>query len=421
MVEPCKIEPGDAALQQPVTVRDHDSIRAIAREAWERLLPGEPENYDFYAAVEGVPPPGFRLGAIAAYAGEAVVAVAPVFRVDYRLDTPFHGRLRRITDWLFAHVPRLVSMPVIGIGSPMSDSCALGFAPELTDAQCRRVFSAMLTHLGRLAAREKSAVLAVKSLDRSEEVLRPALAEGGYNRLTSVPLVELELPHATLDQYLASLPAKTGGYLKRKMRSVAQIEIEDPASIAGVEDRIVELFQNTLGQSKVDYGDFQSLDARYFVNVLQAAGDKAHFMICRKDKQVLSFQLSLAGRDRIVAKQIGMKYPEARDLNLYFINWLKLIGFAINRRIGSVEMGATTYATKLLFGGHLERRWLHFRFRGRLANALIGRVARFADFERNDPELKTLDEAAKQAMGPRISRIEEGRRYARRSAGNGHG
>ena len=68
-------------------------------------------------------------------------------------------------------------------------------------------------------------------------------------------------------------------------------------------------------------------------------------------------------------------------------------------------MGATTYATKLLFGGHLERRWLHFRFRGSLSNRLLSPVAPLFDFERNDPELGKLDPAAKADMGPHLSRM----------------
>jgi hypothetical protein len=72
-------------------------------------------------------------------------------------------------------------------------------------------------------------------------------------------------------------------------------------------------------------------------------------------------------------------------------------------------MGATTYATKLLFGGYLERRWLHFRFRGALANMALSPAAPLFDFERNDPELQKLPEVARISMGPRISRIEQRR------------
>jgi hypothetical protein len=393
----------------PLTFRSYASVSSIPRAAWERMLPGEPESWDFYAAVESVPPPGFTLGAIAALDGERFVAAAPLFRVAYRVDTPLQGRLRQFTDWVHARAPRLVEFPVIGIGSPMSDNCSLGFAPELADGECAEAFDGMLAHLQREARRHSSALIAVKSLDRSAEALQAPLDRRGFRCVTSVPLAMLDLPYRSLDHYLDSLPEKTGSYLRRKMRSAKKVRIEYRSSIAGLETRLGELFESTLKQSKVDYGDFERLDPDYFAKVVNGMGDKAQLMLCWRGEELLSFQLFLVGTDRVLAKQIGMKYPEGRELNLYFVNWLKLIEFAIDRRIPSVEMGATTYATKLLFGGYLERRWLHFRFRWGIANRLLSPVVPLFDFERNDPELQKLDEAAKTYMGPRISRLAQRR------------
>ena len=183
------------------------------------------------------------------------------------------------------------------------------------------------------------------------------------------------------------------------------MRIEYRSSVVGIEAKIAELFDSTLKQSKVDYGDFEKLDPDYFPRVVHGMGDKAQLMLCWQGEELLSFQLFLVGRDRVLAKQIGMQYPQGRELNLYFINWLKLIEFAIEHRIPSVEMGATTYATKILFGGYLERRWLHFRFRGGLWNRALNPVAPLFDFEKNDPELQKLDAAAKTYMGPRLSRL----------------
>jgi predicted N-acyltransferase len=394
-----------AAARTQLAFRTYASISSIPREAWQRMLPGEPESWDFYTAVEGTPPPGFVLGAVAALDGERLVAAAPLFRVSYRIDTPLQGRLRKVTDWVHARTPRLIGFPVIGLGSPMSDNLALGFAPELSDAECAEAFDGLLAHLAREAKLHRSALLAVKSLDRSAEALEGSLRRHGYRCVTSVPLAMLELPYRSLDHYLDSLPDKDGAYFRRKMRSAAKVRIEHRTCVAGLEARLNELFENTLRQSKVDYGDFEKLDPQYFSRVVHGMGEAAQLMLCWRGEELLSFQLFLVGSDRVLAKQIGMKYPEGRELNLYFVNWLKLIEFAIERRIPLVEMGATTYATKLLFGGYLERRWLHFRFRSGLLNRMLSPVAPLFDFERNDPELQKLAPAAKAEMGPRLSRL----------------
>jgi predicted N-acyltransferase len=161
----------------------------------------------------------------------------------------------------------------------------------------------------------------------------------------------------------------------------------------GLEDQVTQLFESTLHHSRVDYGDFQRLGADYFSHVLHHMGDNAQLMLCWRDRDLVSFQLSLVGDDRVVTKHIGMRYPAARELSLYFLNWLKLIEFAIERRIPCIDMGATTYATKLLFGAHLERRWLHFRFRRSVSNAIFSPLGRWLDFESNDRELKALGSA----------------------------
>lgn len=371
-------------------VREHTSITEIERGDWQRLLPDEPESWEYYRVVEIAPPPNFQLGAMSVWRDGALVALAPMFRTVYRIDTPLQGTLRELGQWLFEHLPRLVSLPVIGIGSPSCDTCSIGFSTSLDAAGRAAAFAAMLAHLEQRAAEERCGLIAVKSLDARAESLEAVFRARGFARVTSVPLAILDLPFTSTEQYLASLPAKTRSYLKRKRRAAANVRMEYVTSLAGVEAQVFALFQETLAQSKVDYGDFEQLTPGYFPRVLEAMGEAAQCQLWWQGEELVGFQISLVGPRSIVTKHIGMKYPQARELNLYFLAWLDMIDFAIARGIPQVDMGATTYQTKMLFGAHLSQRWLHFRFRGGIANALLQPLAPLFDFERHDPELKAL-------------------------------
>ncbi len=379
----------------PLTWRTFAGVGEIAADVWRGMLPDDPESWDFYRLAEQVPPPGFKLGAIAVYDGDAPVAVAPLFRIDYRIDTPFQGMARRIGDWLYARVPRLVSFPVIGIGSPMSDALALGFAPGLSTAAREAAFECMLTGLRAEARAQRSALIAIKSIGSEVEALAGPLARHGFNRVTTVPVAVIDLDHNGFEDYLAALPKKDRSYLRRKIKSAEGLRIEVRSTLEGLEEEVAALFQCTLAESKVDYGEFEQVHPDYFGTLsrgLANAPEEARpvIMLFWLGETLIGFEMSLAGRRRVLTKHIGMRYPQARDHNLYFVSGLKLIEETFARGRVELELGATTYRTKLLFGARLERRWLCFRFRGGLANWMLRPLAPLFDFERNDAEIGQL-------------------------------
>lgn len=367
------------------------SLEAVSPSDWANLSLGKGEDWAYFRALEEVPPPGFRLGAIVVRNDGTVVAVAPVFRTVYRFDTSLQGRLRWIGDRLYQHAPRLVSMQVLSLGSPLSDNSHIGLAPGLSADQRLAVISEMLNCLKRQAKKEDIPLVSAKSLLTEEaDRYQQAFAACGYARVTTIPNVILELPYRDLDGYLASLPQGTASYLRRKWRSAVKVKIEHRTSIDDVRDEVNALHASTLAHSPVDYGNFGPVHPDYFAAVLRSMGERARLMLCWIDGELLSFQLYLVGRDTVLAKGIGMKYPKARDYNLYFINWKEMIDFCLARGIRRISMSGTTYATKLLIGGRLEQRWIFFRFQNNVVNSVLPWLAPAFDFENNDPELATL-------------------------------
>lgn len=374
----------------------HSSLDGVPPAAWDALFPGSPEDWAFYRAVEDSPPEGFRLGAVTvADASARLIAAAPMFEIAYRLDTPFQGRLRSIADWIDARRPGVTSLGVVGLGSPLSDNCSLGFAPDLEPSARQSILRAMLAALQERADADRSAIIAVKSLGTEAATYEDLFHASGFAQVTSVPVVTLHVPHPSLDDYLTSLKRQHRSYFRNKLKTLPQIRIEFRRSAAGLENELIGLYQATLSQSGVSYGEFDRIGHGYFAAFLERQGERAQLMLFWHGSKLVSFHLFHAGKNRIISNKMGMSYPEARDLNLYFINWLKIIEFATERGIPEIEMGATTYAAKLLFGGRLERRWLHFRFRRGWLNRVAAPFHNFFDFERNDQELRKL-----KAEGP---------------------
>jgi hypothetical protein len=295
-------------------------------------------------------------------------------------------------DLVYARMPRLVSMDVLSLGSPLSDDSHIGLAPDLSSEARQQVFAAMLRSLAGHARKESVPLIAAKSLDTEEaSQFQPVFTTLGYTRVTTIPNVVLELPFRDFRGYLSSLPEKTSEYLQRKWRSASRVCVEYPSSLGGLSSEINALYRSTLAQSRVDYGNFGPVHDDYFAAVLRNMPERARIMLCRVDGKLLSFQLYMIGRNAVHAKGIGMQYPEARDHNLYFVNWKEMMEDCFRLGIHRISMSGTTYATKLLIGGRLERRWIFFRFRNNVANRMMPWLAPAFDFERNDPELRELN------------------------------
>ncbi len=376
---------------QEFSVAYFAGVREIAQADWLRLFPDEAEGWNYYAAVEVVPPPGFRFEAIAVKRGEAIVAAAPIFHVTYRLDTPLQGRWRPIGEWLNRTVPRLVAIPVMGLGSPLTDRCHLGFDPALSTVERGEVMKALLEGFEKKAEREKIPLLAIKDLaDRETGPVSGAIAAAGFSRIASLPVCVLELPYKSEGEYINSLSANNRSTLRRKLKTRNKVEVEITRSITGLEQEIFELYEETRKNSRFDYGDFEQLSPDYFRRVMEGLGERAACMLLRVEGRLLAYKLMFIEKDRIIDKFWGMRYPIGRDYNLFFVAWAEGVKFAITHGAKRFQSGQTAYAQKVKLGSELDKMWVYFRHRGRVTNRIFKTFAPLIAFDKMDPELKDI-------------------------------
>jgi len=380
---------------QPIAVRHLTSITGLPREDWDRLFPGRAESWDYFRACEQAAPEGFQASAMAAYAGAALVAAVPLFRTDYRLDLSLEGPLKPVVEWIHRSAPKLVALPVLGMGSPLTEECLIGFQPGIKEHDRIAAFEALLRGMNDHAAENKIPLLALKDvMDRDATWANGLLKKQGFTGVATLPVATLYLPFSSEDEYLASLSSSMRSDLRKKMRRANKVKFEFRDSIADIEDEIAALFEETRANSKVDYGSFDEVPATYFREVMRNCHGKAHVMLGTIDDKLISFNISLTEPDRLLAKYIGMRYPDAREHNLYFLNWMAMVRYCIDRGIPWMQAGHTSYRQKARLGCKLKRSWIYFKHRNMLINPLFKGFGPMMAFDQMDPDLQALGDDA---------------------------
>ena len=342
-----------------------DSIARFDREQWDRCFPGEPEGWDYYKAAEDSRLAGFELCYPSLWRDGQLMVVAPAFFTEYRLDTTVTGAWKRWTDRLSAWFPKLLSLPMACLGSPVGEVCRLG--------------------------RRRIGFIAVKDApDRDMDLWSVCLAQG-YQRIPSLPTATLAVGFDSLDGYLSSLSRATRKNMKRKMRAREQVAVEWRRNIDDVLPEVMEIYRETLARSDIL---FEELTPDYFRGVLERMGDRAHCVLYWTEGRLAGFNLVLRGEDRLLDKFIGLRHELGRKVNLYFLSWLTNVEHCIDNGIGLYVSGQMEYATKKRLGSRLQPNWLLFRHRSPLLNRLLRVVGALVRIDRHDPDVADLIEEA---------------------------
>jgi hypothetical protein len=374
-------------------VASHSTIRSIARDDWERIFPGQAENWDYYLATERVPPEGFAIEYLAVRDEGTVIAAAPVFHTRHHLHASLTGGARRFLDRLSKRFPRAMSLGITGWGSPLVDRCHLGFHPQLPMQQRRDALQALYQGLETHAAENQSALLVAKDVTEATAAeIDGWMAALGFGRMRSLPNVRLCLPYQDWDTYLASRSRRISGYLKRKEKQAQGLQVSCVSKLDKESARRVhDLYERTRQNAAGDYGDFEKLHPDYFASAIEAApGADVNFLTASVDGRIIGALMFIRGPEETVWTFIGMEYPIARKLNVYFVLVNHLIRDCIANDAGSLRMGNTSYGPKFLYGGQLETHWVYMKHRSSLLNPAFRRLAPLFDYETNDPELRRL-------------------------------
>ncbi|MGH8191247.1 MAG: GNAT family N-acetyltransferase [Rhodanobacteraceae bacterium] len=381
-----------------IEARAHDSIDAFAADDWNRLFPQELEDHAYLGAVERAGLAGFRYRYFAVRDGGELCAAVPAFVTDYRLDTTVQGGLRRVTESLARRFPRLLRIPMLSLGSPVTERCRIGFAPGATPEQRVAWLDAILAHMETVAADAKLGMLAVKDAPLDEPEWQRVAPRHGLRALPGLPGATLDLRWRDIEDYLGSLGPATRKDLRRKRRAAEALRIDWRTSLDGIGDEVQRLYRETLAHAELS---FEELTPAYFENVLHDMPGRAYCVTYSEHDRLVAFNLVLQGERRLLDKFLGMDYAAMDRYNLYHLSWLENVRRCIETGIDVYESGQGLHREKLRLGSTLHANALWYRHRNRFVDGVLSRLEKLARLDRFDDDASAAESTRSAARRQR--------------------
>lgn len=370
-------------MADDLTIAVVDRIDAVDAAVWDALFPGEPERFAYLQAVEEAEIPGFQLFYVLVRRGERLVAGAPGFLTDYRLDTTVQGPVRRVTDLLDRIAPGLLTLRLASLGSPVTETASLGVRPGEPDRPA--LIAALFEGLEQKAKAEGVMLMAVKDVPGACTDARLAARKARLNPMSSLPTAVLDLDEVRDEPaYWAMLSAATRKDLRRKMKAWTGT-VERVSDLRPHAEAIDALYAATRARAAMQ---FEALDWRYFQGVLDRLGERAALFLYRVEGEVIAFNLIIGDGDGVWVDKYFCTDARGPRHNLYFVSWVENVRFVIGRGGRRLVAGQTSYEPKLRFGCRLEPTTIFFRHRLTPINAVLAVLSRYLGAEETDPTLK---------------------------------
>lgn len=365
------------------------SIEIFPAAEWNRLFPGELENWAYYHAVERSQLPGFHWLYFGVRERGILTAAVPAFVTDYRLDTTVTGALRTVIGFVRRIFPGFLRQRMLAFGSPVAETCHLGFDARTNHVDHQRLLNFIFEHAELAAKSERAAMIAVKDASAAQNDLWNDTARSHrLRRQPGLPTAMLTVNFASVDDYLKSLSHATRKDMRRKLKSSAEIRVEWRDDIDDILDDVMRLYAAT--RQRAEY-EFEELTRDYFRDVLAEARPRARCSTFWIEGKLVAFNLLLHDERRLIDKFLGMDYAVAREHNLYFYTWLENVRYCIAHGIRVYQSGQGMHHEKIRLGSRLSANWLWYRHRNRFIDGVLAQLEPLARLDRNDPALTMLD------------------------------
>lgn len=358
-------------------------IEEIPAEEWNKIFPKVPEGYYFLKTLEGSNFDQFSFFYILVYEHKQLIGCAPVFKVNYSLDTSINGPLRQISNTIKRIFPRLFSLKSLVCGIPMGQGQMgiSGFTPTILLAIERRMEA--------LARKVHAPIIAFKDFDRSyDHYFEPLIKNKDYLKIDSLPMTSLEINFSNFDDYLKTLSGATRYDIRRKLKKASRVKIEPSVEStldASTLDEVYSLYLQTVETH--DMG-FEIVPKDFFRLISKNMPKETKFFLWRINGKLAAFVFCLVSNGVLLDYYLGFDYTPAHEFHLYFVKFKDVLDWCLKHRIKTYEMGATGYEPKRRLNFKFVPVYLYVKSRYKIFTPVLKCLCAILKFENFDPELK---------------------------------
>jgi predicted N-acyltransferase len=360
-----------------VLARIFSSITEVDKNGWETVI-GKNKllSYDYLLHIEKTMGREYPCQYICVYRKEEMVAVAPMFTIDIKLDTLMEGGwLKSAARRLNAVFRRAGVITALVVGSPPSSgNFGIGIKEGATG---EKEIQVMARAIKDVAKREKIKLIIYKEVPHWFKVdYGQILEKEGCSFGNDMPNNTLKIRWSDNEDFLASMRGKFRQAIKKSERKLVAegIQVDMVREInSAFGSREYDMYSEVLSKSS---NVFEKLTPGYFRQMDTVKSIEPRLLTIKKNKKIIGFFLICdSGEDEISAMFAGIDYRWSRDYDVYFNLFHQTIIHAIKQGKTMISFGQNTYEVKGRIGCKVDRLYIGFCYRNRIVQALLEKFA----------------------------------------------
>ncbi len=285
------------------------------------------------------------------HSSDAVDFFTTTFDLTSTLDTTMRQRLLTIlgdTYW-----QRFLHVSACFVGTTVTEYTHLLRKTEPADLMTeikQQAKQATLTIIKDLPL--NSPLLSVEENQYSQQLIREAQVQG-FIAVEGQALAYVPIDFGDRDAYLARLSKSRRKNLRRKLKSLQYLRVEDRAtgdacfSDQMLQQQLYQLYLAVYEQSDIH---FDLLSPEFFAAILQDGDSQGRVFFYWHAQTLVGYNICYIYKGNLVDKYIGFDYALALQHNLYFVSWFINLDYAVQHGLKFYIAGWTDPEVKAQLG-----------------------------------------------------------------------